>query len=552
MTAYKKNLKQAVTPQTQSNTPQSKPLPGRETEMVKNSAGGYVFQTGPFMQLRRFLIIGTEGGTYYMTEKKATEKNIKCLDECLRLDYKQTIDVIQEVSVGGLAMKQDVTIMSLAICACHTDVKVREYAYSKITTILRIPTHLFMFIDFLNTMKPAWGRMRRNYISSWYTSKTIDNLAFLMAKYQNREGWSHKDVIRSAHISAPTEDYNSLFGWAVGKPYNEKLLEGTMVDCLTKMNMATSESDVVKLIIDYRAPWEVVPTQFRNSVEVWKALLPQMGMTAMIRNLANMTRYGVFQDKNTLNLAISKLENEEALKRARVHPLNVLIGMLTYNSGKSMRGDNSWSPHRDISYHLENAFYKSFKYSPKTGKRIMYALDVSGSMSSMGLGGIDKLSPAMVSGVLTMACLQVETEAMVMGFDTGIRDFSSVVKFGNRIEDVVHNLAINGGGTDTSLPCKWAVGNNAKIDAFVVLTDNETWAGAQHTSVALKEYRTKSGIEDAKMVVVGMTATEFTIADPKDPNMLDVVGFNPELPQLIGAFIGQKEEKPIASEEDLQ
>jgi 60 kDa SS-A/Ro ribonucleoprotein len=52
---------------------------------------------------------------------------------------------------------------------------------------------------------------------------------------------------------------------------------------------------------------------------------------------------------------------------------------------------------------------------------------------------------------------------------------------------------------------------------------------------ALQLYREKMGI-NAKLVVVGMTATEFSIADPSDRGMLDVVGMDTSTPQLITEF----------------
>ena len=52
---------------------------------------------------------------------------------------------------------------------------------------------------------------------------------------------------------------------------------------------------------------------------------------------------------------------------------------------------------------------------------------------------------------------------------------------------------------------------------------------------ALRMYRKQTGI-NARLIVVGMTATEFTIADPTDPGMLDVVGFDTAAPSLIADF----------------
>ena len=62
-----------------------------------------------------------------------------------------------------------------------------------------------------------------------------------------------------------------------------------------------------------------------------------------------------------------------------------------------------------------------------------------------------------------------------------------------------------------------------------------TWAGNVHPARALADYRRASGI-DARLVVVGMVSNGFSIADPNDPGMLDVVGFDTATPQLISDF----------------
>jgi 60 kDa SS-A/Ro ribonucleoprotein len=73
------------------------------------------------------------------------------------------------------------------------------------------------------------------------------------------------------------------------------------------------------------------------------------------------------------------------------------------------------------------------------------------------------------------------------------------------------------------------------VDTFAVFTDNETWAGHIQPVEALRDYRKKSG-RGSKLVVAGTTSTGFSIADPKDPGMLDIVGFDSSAPQLIQQF----------------
>lgn len=92
------------------------------------------------------------------------------------------------------------------------------------------------------------------------------------------------------------------------------------------------------------------------------------------------------------------------------------------------------------------------------------------------------------------------------------------------------------GSTDCAQPMIYAKTRNLDIDVFIVYTDSETWFGNIHPSEALKQYRIHSGIKDAKLIVVGMTSNGFTIADPEDPGMFDVAGFDSAAPQVMREF----------------
>jgi 60 kDa SS-A/Ro ribonucleoprotein len=94
---------------------------------------------------------------------------------------------------------------------------------------------------------------------------------------------------------------------------------------------------------------------------------------------------------------------------------------------------------------------------------------------------------------------------------------------------------VNFGGTDCALPMLYALEKALPVDVFVVLTDNETWAGRVHPVETLRGYRRKTGIP-AKLIVVGMTSTRFSIADPEDGGMLDIVGFDSAAPAVMTDF----------------
>ena len=105
-----------------------------------------------------------------------------------------------------------------------------------------------------------------------------------------------------------------------------------------------------------------------------------------------------------------------------------------------------------------------------------------------------------------------------------------------RLDDVLKAVdKIPMGATACALPMLWASKTKAKVDVFVIYTDNETWFGSVHPTQALRQYREETGIA-AKLIVVGMVANKFTIADPNDAGMLDVVGFDSSAPQLMSEF----------------
>jgi 60 kDa SS-A/Ro ribonucleoprotein len=124
--------------------------------------------------------------------------------------------------------------------------------------------------------------------------------------------------------------------------------------------------------------------------------------------------------------------------------------------------------------------------------------------------------------------------SMHMNFRAGLTPLDLSPK--NRLDVVCEFLRqIPMGGTDCALPMMYATHHKLEVDTFIVYTDSETWAGKMHPVQALKEYRQRMGI-GAKLVVVGMVSSEFTIADPNDVGMLDCVGFDTAAPSIISDF----------------
>jgi 60 kDa SS-A/Ro ribonucleoprotein len=373
-----------------------------------------------------------------------------------------------------------------------------------------------------------------------------------------------RDVLRLAKPVPETEVQGKLFGWTVKREKSEwakahvapgdkaldfvwaaeqamatKFVADAGTDEKARAVIAeangASVKKLVELIVTHRLPREALPTEALDKVEVWEALLHEMPMTAMIRNLGTMSKIGLLKPLSAAEkLVYQRLTDAERLRGAKVHPIQVLSALRTYSSGRGVRSSASWTVSQKVVEALDEAFELSFGVIEPAGTRHLLGLDVSGSMSCGEIAGVPGLSPSAATAALAVVAARTEPWTAIMGFADSFRSLGITAR--DRVDEATRKVSrLTFGGTDASLPMTWALDQKLQVDTFVVLTDNETWAGKIHPVQALEKYRQATGIA-AKLIVVGMTSTGFTIADPDDAGMLDVVGFDGATPALMAKF----------------
>jgi 60 kDa SS-A/Ro ribonucleoprotein len=550
--SYNKTLMGAILP---NQTPQTQPIPGREAEMAMNNAGGFTFTITPWDQLDRFLILGTEGGTYYTTEQALTKQNAQNVMTLINTDGVKVVDRVVEISHAGRAPKNDAALFVLALAASANEEATRKAALAALPKVARIGTHLFHFAAFADEMR-GWGRALRRAVGDWYLTMPVDKLANQAIKYQQRDGWSHRDLLRLAHPKTDDVARDGILKWMVGKGGDTL---HPQIAAFEAAKVAKTPKEIIALIHSADLPREAIPTEFLTDKGVWDALLTNMPMTAMIRNLATMTRVGLLTPMSAAEKTVkAALSDSDTLRKARVHPIKILAALMTYKAGRGLKGSNVWTPTRGVIDALDDAFYGTFGNVTPTGKNTLLALDVSGSMTSGDLGGVIGLSPRVASAAMALITANVESSYEFIGFTGGGSGYggwgvsNSTVKISKtspvsvlpisprqRLDDVLKTVdGLPFGSTDCSLPMTWAEEQKLPVESFAVYTDNETYAGRIQPSEALKQYRRKTGIP-AKLVVAGMTATNFSIADPKDSGMMDVVGFDTNAPQAMSDFFAK-------------
>lgn len=513
------------------------PVPGREAEMARNNSGAFTFTLDHWGVLDRFLMIGSESAGYYVGAKETTKQSFDVTKRCVKEDGVRVVNRIVEYSHAGRAPKNDPAVVALALAAIYGDAVTVAAAYEALPKVCRTGTHLFLFVSILDALG-KWNAAAKRGVAAWYTNRDVNKLAVQLLKYQQRNGWAHRDVLRLAHVKPSSDIQSNLFRYSVKGELPEGAAVPQVLVDFEYLKRATDKKDVLRLVEGSDLlTWEMVPTQFLKDKDVLMALVQNMGMTALIRKLGALSAHGVFGPLSEgSKLAVAKLTDVEAIRRGRVHPITILQAMKQYSQGRGERGSLVWTPDQRIVTALNDAFYAAFAAVEKTDENYLVGVDISGSMWGSNVNGSPNLTAAEVAAVMAMAVVRNQPNYHVVGFKHDLVELkiSPSMRL-DAVLNVMQNAHWNGGSTDCAKTFEYALKHKYKVDKFVVITDNETNSGRQAPVQALAKYRAAMN-KGAKSIVIGTSVSQFTIADPKDGGMLDIAGFDSAAPQIIANF----------------
>lgn len=517
-----------------------------DEEQVQNTAGGYAYPVSIWTNLDRFLILGTEGGSYYAKEQDLTKENVDSVKQCIAEDGVQVVDRIREISVSGRAPKNDPALYALALAFTHGDTATKQKVQEVFCDVARIGTHLFNFVAFVNGMR-GWGRSLRRLVGEWYRTKDDDALAYQVLKYQSRSSWRHADVLAKCHYGENRGIYRWMKGLGTEKRTVHRGLEEKIstvydgTDALPallagyeELKQTKKQAEIIKLIEKHEFTHEMVPNEWKDDVDVWAALLANMPVMATVRNLGKMTQVGLLKPfAPEVQTVLGRL-SPDAIQRSLIHPIQILMALTTYRSGKGVRGGLTWEPVPQIVDSLDAAFYMAFDNIEPSQKNTLLALDVSSSMKGGTVAGCVGLTPRNASAAMALVTARTEPNYHIFGFSDNFVHIpiTATDRLASAIEAV---SGLPHGGTDCALPMLYAIENKLEVDMFTIYTDSETWYGDIHPKTALDMYREEMG-RPAKCAVVAMVANNFSIADPKDAGMLDFIGFDTATPALLSDF----------------
>lgn len=527
-----------------------RPIQSVVSRKGRTHEGGVATVVDVWTALRRFLVLGTDGGTFYATPRDLTVQSVRRVRAALKEDGIRFVDEITRVSREGLAVKNEAALLALALASVEEDPAIRAYAFGMLPVVARTGTHLLHFAAYREALGGGWGRGMRRAVGSWFLRRSHDDLAYQVVKYKQRDGWSLADLLRLAHPTPSDTVYSDIFKYVVdGFDFDTVSFDAAVTwaslpkiiraaELLPRVKGEGRVAAAVSMIRSTGLPREALPTEFLNSPEVWEALLVNMPMTALVRNLGKMTSVGLLSPRSDhAKNVVYQLLDGGRLRKARVHPISLLAALKVYEQGHGERGDLTWTPVREIVNALDEAFYLSFGNVPSTGQRIRLALDVSSSMDGNRVAGMPFLNARSASAAMALVTANVEPNAHFVAYSDELVPVD--IRPSMRLDEVIRTLRrIPFGGTLCALPIEAALADQTAVDAFISYTDSETgnWGWNGDVPTSLRRYRAASGLV-AKHAVVAATAGSVSVADPSDPLQLDVAGFSPDVPHALAAFL---------------
>src|SRR5690606_38411984 len=259
-----------------------------DRRQVANSAGGYTFQVSDAQRLRRFLVLGVDAPTYYASAPTLAMDNAGFLIELAERDHDTLMHEVYDVSRGGAAHRQHATLFAYAVAVSHGTEAQRKGALSVFDHIIRTGTHLFLFAGYVEQFR-GWGRGLRRAVASWYTEQPLEKVTYQILKYRQREGWTHRDLLRLSHPKI-VEHANTAFSDRVVRAGLFEWATRGEADVAPGLIRAYEEvqKDPSKAAAFARTPgvsWEMLPTETHNDPEVWRSLLlaGNMPLQALVR-----------------------------------------------------------------------------------------------------------------------------------------------------------------------------------------------------------------------------------------------------------------------------
>jgi len=529
------------------------------------------------MRLKRFLHYGSEAPIYMSgdryTNNVYNKEHVPSLSKLLadkEYDHEKIIDLIVKVKNEDTSVWPDSITFALALCAAEDAYPLmQQQAYKSIRTVCREPRDIILFVKFYRDLKTnrGGGNGFKRAVAQFYLVPMPFDLADIFLQQRSYHGWTHRDVLRVAHIKPISIEQQVLFTYVMkgleeaankfGESPNEQVSELleyiTTVEGFRKIKDPTQAAKALAVELH---KIERVPSHLMKSQEVWNELIPNMDVKTLLDNLQRISILGFLKNANvTVMKVVDVFNNLHKAETFKGHPSRVFIELMTYEKAAKYCLDIAIKMNHPISkitparkppkcnLLIKNAlvtfFYSLYKFQKPTGLRYMVAVDVRPKMFSDRCQHCLHLTPIEAAQVVSLSLIRTETEKVILGTFTDVKGDIELVSLTKdceiaKYESVFQERASRPGPASVAAAIHWATTEKKSVDVFIILSNYLVMTSGSRP--ALAKYRQDMNLPNTKLITCSLSGQLRTHKDVEGQNMICVVGFDEHVCRLIEVF----------------
>ncbi|MFG5776879.1 RNA-binding protein [Comamonas sp. J-3] len=486
-----------------------------------NHEGAAAYSLGPRHQLAQMALTGCLSQTFYASAEEQ-------LGQVAELVAKVESPFVAKTAVYARErgyMKDMPATLAAALAV--RDVELLVQVFPRVVDNGKMLRNFVQILRSGAMGRKSLGSRPKKLVQQWLLTATEKQL--LNAAIGNQP--SLADVVKMVHPKPQEEWRAAWFAWLIGKPHDEAKLPPIT------LAFESFKRDVAQGLVPEQVP--EVPFQMLTALNLnaqqW-AQIARNGSWQMVRqNLNTFARHGVFALPGMAELVERKLQDAQAVAKARAMPYQLLA---------AYKAAGAQVP-AVVTEALQDAMEHATANVPVFAGRVVVCPDVSGSMSSSvtgyRAGATSSVRCIDVAGLMAAAVLRKNREARVLPFEQKV----VALKLNSR-DSVLSNAAqlasIGGGGTNCSAPLKQLADEKAQVDLVILVSDNESWVDGKRSGATetMKQWaRIRQRNPAAKLVCIDIQPYASSQAQER-ADILNVGGFSDAVFDVVARFADGK------------
>ncbi|CAG9823714.1 unnamed protein product [Phaedon cochleariae] len=505
---------------------------------------------------------------------KVSKSKWDLLIEMLRDNHEELLKIILAASEDKLVPYRSyiLKILAYAIKMETATKEIKPQICSTALNICKSDKEFFDFIKYATSFnRSKISKTVRKTVQNFYKNKTAFELAQSYANSRSFHGWSHKDLIKLAHIKAENPVKNMVINYILFQKLNEKSNdeETAIIDVMQKAETLRKTRDhkvAVPIIKELKATIEHVEPSLRKSAEVWNSVLPNMSLSEILQVLPKLYKLGFLKkDAPTQTIVNESLTNVAKVKDSGIHPIEVFIHMKNFEKGgkpldpkllqhltveKKLTDDELQKVKTRneakcpiVLNNLQKCMNISCSNVQGIGKRYFVTIDTTDKMDTPCLSN-KNITGVEAAAAFAWYLLKVEKDVTVAVFKEKEISVVQLDKKGHLYEHVQKLRENKNKYLLLSAPIEWATSHKKHVDIFMNFVHHKEYYTTIPKDVrekmtkpadALQKYKKKVNLQNTRLINFCLSSPHIEAADGS-ANILDIAGLDCAVPRVVESF----------------